>query len=292
MKLSVALLAMLSGSSCTSGLTQSYLSSLSISTPLEGNTIYDPLGLYPKNSSEQQNIKPLESNESVTNRPIVDPLNLYSKKITVERDGDMSQSLPFLSRPLHLDGTMVGDVGFDPLGLAAASSERLRFMRIAELKHARIAMIAAVGWPLAELFHTKIASLYGIRPLLMYGDRVPSILNGGLAHAIEPCWPLMAAVLALASVVEIFDDYYRRETNTDSFMNEKRVGANDQYLALSEIKNGRLAMIAVTFYAFQEVFTGYGIIPQIIAWMQPHSADFLIEEGFTSNIQAVLSGIM
>ena len=29
---------------------------------------------------------------------------------------DRSQSMPFLSRPPALDGTMAGDVGFDPLG--------------------------------------------------------------------------------------------------------------------------------------------------------------------------------
>merc|ERR1712228_8622 len=185
----------------------------------------------------------------------------------------------------------IGDVGFDPLGLSSAGDERLSFMRRAELKHARIAMLAAVGWPIAELFHTKLAYAYDVRPLLMYGDRVPSVLNGGLLHAIGPVWPMMLAALTVASVVEVFDEYYRQETSMDSYDYAKKVGENDRYLALAEIKNGRLAMMAVAAYAFQEAFSGIGIVPQILSWTHPHSAEFLLEEGFKSNVQAVLSGL-
>lgn len=47
--------------------------------------------------------------------------------------------------PLILDGTLAGDVGFDPLGFAK-SSKTLYWMREAEVKHGRLAMLAAVGW--------------------------------------------------------------------------------------------------------------------------------------------------
>ena len=42
------------------------------------------------------------------------------------------------------DGKMVGDKGFDPLGLAD-SKEKLAIYREAELKHGRLAMLAALG---------------------------------------------------------------------------------------------------------------------------------------------------
>jgi hypothetical protein len=42
-----------------------------------------------------------------------------------------------------LDGTMVGDVGFDPLGLSSVAD--IRFLAEAELKHCRLAMLAAAG---------------------------------------------------------------------------------------------------------------------------------------------------
>jgi len=291
MKLSPISLAIIGIVPCSSLTSQSYLSSLSVSIPSEGTVIYDPLGLYPKDSPDRTRCEPLEANESITNRPLVDPLGLYPKGRTIESSADMSLSLPFISRPQHLDGTMVGDVGFDPLGLASAGDEQLRFMRRAELKHARIAMLAAVGWPLAELIHTKLAYAYDVRPLLMYGDRVPSVLNGGLLHAIGPFWPMMVGALTLASVAEVFDEYYRGETNSDSFDYAEKVGENDKYLALAEIKNGRLAMMAVAAYAFQEAFTGIGIVPQMLAWTHPHSASFLLEEGLKSNVEAVLSGL-
>lgn len=45
----------------------------------------------------------------------------------------------------HL-GTLAGDNGFDPLRLAR-NKEQLFLFREAEYKHARLAMLAALGWP-------------------------------------------------------------------------------------------------------------------------------------------------
>ena len=54
---------------------------------------------------------------------------------------------PFgLKAPLLLDGTLAGDAGFDPLGLGSSSTKSLYWMADAEVKHARLAMLAAVGW--------------------------------------------------------------------------------------------------------------------------------------------------
>merc|ERR1711906_71888 len=50
-------------------------------------------------------------------------------------------------------GAMVGDKGFDPLGLA--SSE-------AELKNGRLAMLAAVGWPVAEEVQGPLSKALGM----------------------------------------------------------------------------------------------------------------------------------
>lgn len=44
-----------------------------------------------------------------------------------------SPSVPFLDRPDKLDGSMPGDVGFDPLGFS--NKFDLKFLREAELKH-------------------------------------------------------------------------------------------------------------------------------------------------------------
>jgi hypothetical protein len=63
----------------------------------------------------------------------------------------MSESLPFMLRPQALDGSMAGDVGFDPFGFAK-TKEDLMYYREAEIKHARLAMLVrlwhAGGLPL------------------------------------------------------------------------------------------------------------------------------------------------
>merc|ERR1719443_1800210 len=55
-----------------------------------------------------------------------------------------SEALPFLEAPPQLDGSMAGDVGFDPLGLSGYYS--LDYMREAEIKHGRICMLATLGY--------------------------------------------------------------------------------------------------------------------------------------------------
>lgn len=46
--------------------------------------------------------------------------------------------------PAHLDGTLPGDFGFDPLGLGA-DPQRLKYYQEAELMNARWAMMAVAG---------------------------------------------------------------------------------------------------------------------------------------------------
>jgi hypothetical protein len=61
---------------------------------------------------------------------------------------DKSYAMPFLSRPPALDGSMAGDVGFDPLGFSNYFD--LKWLREAELKHGRICMLGALGFLVQE----------------------------------------------------------------------------------------------------------------------------------------------
>jgi len=54
-----------------------------------------------------------------------------------------SKAVPFLSAPANLDGSMAGDVGFDPLGFSNYIDPK--WLREAELKHGRICMLAWTG---------------------------------------------------------------------------------------------------------------------------------------------------
>jgi hypothetical protein len=97
----------------------------------------------------------------------------------------MSAALPFLECPplLRPDANApdyAGNCGLDPLRLAT-DKYQLAFYREAEIKHARLAMMAAAGWPVAELWDSKIAAFFGLPSVLDANDGLnPALLNGGL----------------------------------------------------------------------------------------------------------------
>jgi len=77
-----------------------------------------------------------------------------ASRSAVALSAEKSQALPFLNRPPLLDGSMAGDVGFDPLGLSNIDDVGidLYWLREAEIKHARVAMLATVGFVQVECF--------------------------------------------------------------------------------------------------------------------------------------------
>jgi len=87
------------------------------------------------------------------------------------------------------------------LGANTKNAERaLMWMREAEVKHARLAMLAAAGWPLAELWHGGLSNLLGLPyELEVTQGRSLSVLNGGLGEVA----PFMLAVAIAISVVEV-----------------------------------------------------------------------------------------
>lgn len=242
-------------------------------------TVFDPLGLYPENAVERVEgmIQPLESSTG-DDKSITDPLNIYKDKSTIDNSVQMSTSLPFLKRPAMLDGTLPGDRGFDPFNFANDASA-LQWQRTAEIKHARLAMLAAVGWPLAELFDRKLAYLFNLRPLLVFQDRVPSVLNGGLDRTPAVYW---AAVLGVAFAIESIG--FLKESNAakegktytpgdlgfDPLGLAKGNTLQDRmYKAEAEIFNGRLAMLAITGFAIQEWWTQNSVINETPFFFKP-----------------------
>jgi len=173
---------------------------------------------------------------------------------------------------------------FDPLNLASQlNPAHLRELREAELKHSRLAMLAAAGWPLQELMHPALADLTRSKNLLAEGGMSPSILNGGLSQ-LEVA-PALSAAVFLGTVLELNelrarrrfglgvaagmlmtlvtpDDaefiapeprtpgYYESSEGLNRFNTwtaEERAQAVD-----AELTNGRLAMLAVTCYVLEE----------------------------------------
>lgn len=176
-----------------------------------------------------------------------------------------SASLPFLPRPQYLDGSLAGDVGFDPLNFAKSSSSLLNY-REAEVKHARLAMLAAAGWPVSEVFDKKIAAAFNMAPVLDSSDRVPSLLNGGLGKISPAYW---VGCLGVAAVIDIIGSLRSKAAN-DTYLpgdfglrfgypeNEE----GQKWMQTAEIKNGRLAMIAVVGFAIQEFVSKQGVVDE------------------------------
>jgi light-harvesting complex II chlorophyll a/b binding protein 4 len=195
--------------------------------------------------------------------------------------------------PPYLDGSLAGDVGFDPLGLLALANptrevaaygsgaaraarmasmspverqQALVWMRTAELKHARLAMLCAAGWPLAELANGEALRAVGTN------GRAPSLLNGGLADS--PAGTFVALVFGGAAFVEAAGAYYGANGGDYGFdplgvasgegpvPRELPHVGDARRLALAELKNGRLAMLAVAGYVAQEVVRASPVVEQ------------------------------
>lgn len=180
--------------------------------------------------------------------------------------------MPFLPRPTALDGSHAGDYGFDPLGL----SEKLDFyaMQESEVRHSRLAMLAAIGWPMSEL----------LAPSWMLQDNgcAPSVLNG-----VNPLSFLaIAGFLGAAGYFEYKTSLRRTLSTPMGKMHEKDMSAiwkygvagdynwdpmnlysscGDDYkgrkgLRDVELSHGRVAMLGITYFAAWEALTGHPIV--------------------------------
>ena len=198
--------------------------------------------------------------------------------------------------PDHLDGSRPGDLGFDPLfltalarkpvveqiGVAIASTDQrevimqqmsaeeitasIEWMRESEIKHARLAMLAAVGWPMAELLNPW--------SLEVTDGRAPSLFNGGLGDG--PITPFLvlaagfAAYLEFGSVDSVNRTWLKEPAEyVPGDLGFDPLGVMDGEGAFfkakmhkSEIFNGRLAMMAITGMAVQEFFWARPVVEQ------------------------------
>ena len=127
---------------------------------------------------------------------------------------------------------------FDPLGLSKMcpyGSENFEWMRTAEIKHGRVCMLASVGW---------IATEMGARFGGNLATDVPfaSMPGGASAWGAVPTWG-KAQIIAVCGLIEIANECKKPHylnAGMPKFDNPKTARSR-----LSELKNGRLAMIGV-----------------------------------------------
>jgi len=153
----------------------------------------------------------------------------------------MSKALPFIEAPKNTAG-YVGDVGFDPF--AFSDFFDIKWLREAEIKHGRSAMLATLGF---------VAQQYLTLPGLAH------IADSNLAPSAVGAGPMFQIVL-WGGVIEWWSNKGRITMET-MFEDPDRVPGelgfdpmglsvgksqeDKDAMALKELKNGRLAMLAI-----------------------------------------------
>jgi light-harvesting complex II chlorophyll a/b binding protein 5 len=190
-----------------------------------------------------------------------------------------SEALPWSDRPKSLEGTrFVGDSGFDPLGLFGADPLKLgwdqKFYREAELKHARLGMLAALAYPVQERLEPVLAKAFNLPDELKETlGRSPSIVNGGLEQGEIPL--TIVAFLAGGAIVEYLTDKLKKEQGSSYVPGDvglpyvNAASVEQQALRqLQELQLGRLAMVSVLVYVIEESVFKTSILRETVAIFQ------------------------
>ena len=152
----------------------------------------------------------------------------------------------------------------------ADSPKKLAWFREAEIRHARLAMLAAVGWPLSELFDGPLASSLGVSSALLPDGRAPSLLNGGLDLINSAYWGAVvgAAIFIEAKSLDVMFgkkpfDYIPGMLGFDPLKRDS------SFFRTAEIQNGRVAMIAITIFALEEAIFQAPVVEKTSLFFKP-----------------------
>mmetsp|Transcript_3965 Transcript_3965/g.6147 ORF Transcript_3965/g.6147 Transcript_3965/m.6147 type:complete len:207 (-) Transcript_3965:323-943(-) len=166
-----------------------------------------------------------------------------------------SQAIPFLKKPPGLDGSMVGDIGFDPLRLTDVVP--ISWAREAELKHARVCMLAFLGYVAVDLgFRVpgapEVSSLYA---------HDAAVDNGSMLFMLLPI-AVFEIAAGVPKVFQLLNDPDATAPGDYKFdpMNFSSKGTEEakRTMAMKELANGRAAMMAFSGIVTQSALTGGG----------------------------------
>jgi light-harvesting complex I chlorophyll a/b binding protein 1 len=204
---------------------------------------------------------------------------------------ERSKALPFDPVPIGLDGTLAGDVGFDPAGfsnnlprpwLIGGEGRSLKWYREAEIVHSRVAMLAVVGMLAPSYFHFAGNPEIGI-PAGAFAE-----LNPYKALSTVPAdglWQITLVIFGveLARIKRVIrgdkepGDLGLGQTGFNPFGFEY---TEEQYFEkqVQEIKHGRLAMFGILGMLLQASASGQNVVQQLsVAFTWPD--DIAVMEG-------------
>jgi len=160
-----------------------------------------------------------------------------------------SEALPFLVRRASLGpvGKYVGDVGFDPLGFTEVFP--IEWLREAEIKHARVTMLAFVGFIFTDFY-----TLPGFEYTTLEAHDA-CVASGAMSQLL-----LWIGLLEVISAVAT-DQMLRGSGREPGDFGFDPIGFGSdpeklKDLQMKELANGRLAMFAFSGVVTQSVLTG------------------------------------
>lgn len=171
-----------------------------------------------------------------------------------------SKAIPFLEAPPALDGSMIGDVGFDPLGFSNYID--LKFLREAEIKHCRVTMLAVLGLFVQE-FYTLPFYMGG--PALAEPSHNYFVSQGAMQQLL--LWICgLEIIVGVPAVLQMMQGSGRRpgEFGFDP-LNLAKTNAAFNRFQNAELVNGRLAMIAIGGLIHQQWMTQCTPVQQILS---------------------------
>jgi len=175
------------------------------------------------------------------------PTSKTTTSLSSDNAVQMSESLPFLRNPSRTDG-LVGSVGFDPLGLSemwGSTDSDLKWLQEAEIKHGRVAMLATVGFITSQYFTLPMFTDLHVNDSNMAPTAIGiSGMMQIVAFAGFEEWRTNKGRITMETMFEEPD----RVPGDLGFALERLKGKSEEEvnkLKLQELKNGRLAMLAI-----------------------------------------------
>merc|ERR1719311_769972 len=161
---------------------------------------------------------------------------------------------------LDLPG-ITGPLGFfDPLDFCGEASEgKIKFYREVELKHGRVAMLASLGFLVAEQFHPLFGGTIDVPSYIAFQET-----------PLQTFWPAVVLFISIIEVFSVFSfntpfggepwtirsDYENGDFGFDPLGLKPSDPAEFKEMATKELNNGRLAMIGMAGMVVQELVSG------------------------------------